>query len=166
MTPTTELIPPTVEDLEKRLEQADSELRTATNLYHSKRTEMVYDAERKIKLFLDSIYGSEIDELNTRKWAADAALKSERERLALAGVNAPYPIGTKLQKDIGRRYDRKLVYGVVEAVTRETQWQDNLSRWNRPRIGAFVVRFLKTNGEPSVKIDTYIAGWEPVPGAK
>ncbi len=118
---------------------------------------MLRDAEKKINSFLDLFYATPLPLLRESATAAYNALLAERERLALNGVGAPYPLGTTLKKTrhTGGTWGRaeKIQHGLLEAVTQKTKWQDNLGSWQRPQVGDYIVRYLKSDGAPSIRID-------------
>lgn len=149
----------TEQELQKAKQVADARLRNVKGEYDNAIYNAKRDAATKIRLFFDSIYEETIVALQTAAWDADTALKVEQERLALTGDKAPYPLGTRLKKTTGRRFSPKTVYGMLEAVTRDTEYQDNLARYSRPAIGSFVVRLLKTDGTLSKKIDVGSLNW-------
>lgn len=123
-------------------------------------------AKRNIRQFYDSIYGAELLRTTTEQQVAEKALVEEIERLAVKGNDAPWPIGTKLMRIVNKgRYswsEKKTEYGILEAVTRNTVLPDNLGYWNKPSIGSYIVRMLKTDGTLSKKISSVTYSWVAV----
>ena len=149
----------TVRDLEVAFFAAKDVARTLQTQYDSLVSDMKRDAEHKILLFADALLSKELAAAHAAKRAAQSSLTGERERLALVGVNAPFPIGTKLQKTTGGTYNKKTVYGILEAVTSSTVFPDNIADYRRPHIGTFLVRLLKQDGSPSLRIDSSLWWW-------
>jgi len=137
-------------------------LRAVKNEHDRLVEQAISDAKRKIWKFYTSIYGADLNRLNANLQTLEQALLEEKERLALAGSNAPYPVGTRMKKLISGKYrwsEKKTVFGVLEAVTRETVIPDNLASYSRPTIGSYVIRILKADGTPSKKIEQSWYGW-------
>jgi len=128
--------------------------------------EAIWEAERRIKHFFDGIYGADQFRLWKELTEIESALTAEKERIALEGANSLYPLGTKVtrMKRVGRSYLSKEepIYGVVEAVTRETVIPENLASYSRPSVGSFIVRLLKGDGTPSKKFENLYDHWKPV----
>lgn len=59
-----------------------------------------------------------------------------------------------------RSYERKLLYGIVETRTPQTEFPENVSYWRLPDIGQPFVRLLKADGEPGKKFAMGLAGWK------
>jgi hypothetical protein len=151
-----------IKDLERALNKADSDESTIKAIVSDERYGMKCDAERRIQLFLDTKYGKRLRELREVASAAQQRLTEEKERVALSGKNAPFPIGSKVVSIRSGRYasdPKTSLYGIVEAVTRETILPDNQGRWNHPNIGSFVVRLLKADGTPSKKVEEIGSEW-------
>jgi hypothetical protein len=89
---------------------------------------------------------------------------------AMAGVNAKWPIGTKLGKKTGAhglyRIGEHTIYGVYEPVTRDTKHPDNYASYARAHIGSYIVRLYNKSGELGKRYDTSTYGWEPVEQTK
>lgn len=45
------------------------------------------------------------------------------------------------------------IEGIVETVTRDTEFAENLGSWRRPALGAPIVRLLKKDGTPGKKFE-------------
>lgn len=131
-----------------------NELRSARADFVSKAE---YEAYQKINADADFRYAAEIqsaaEEFNTAKTAW------------LAIKNVPHPIGTKYlrwEKDLRWRGFGRPIHeprkwiatgetAVLEVVTRESKFADNLSRYSRPKVGEIILRVNKKNGEPGLR---------------
>jgi len=119
-------------------------------------------AKAKIQLFIDSVYLTKLNELEAKTNQAQNELETELEQIALTGEGAPYPLETKLQREVQKkRWDPiSTIYGVVEVITRTSVHPKH--QHYVPQVGQFVVRHVDAKGKPVIKYDTSFHGWKPV----
>lgn len=155
-------------DLEKAFYAIQEQEREAERAYNQEYERMKQDAIRKLNLFMATLHITKNwDELRQARVKAFQLMTDEKERKAVAGTNAPFPLGTKLKfvKRTGR-YSETTKFGVVEAVTRETVLPETITNarysYLKPNIGDFIVRLLKADGTLSKNIDKIHGGWLPL----
>jgi len=129
------------------------------------RLDRLTEFKRTLDAELNGKYGDLIFDATTKVATAQDAYDTECERVALTGDGALYPLGTRLTKDTHPHHEKwknKIVFGVVEAITRTSVIPDSLAVYSRPAIGSFVVRLLKVDGTPAKNFETSFHGWTPV----
>ena len=148
--------------------KAEEEFRVARREFDNALSKMKEDAERKIRLFLATTdLSKNVRDTMLAANEAERLMLEQKEKAALNGTHAPFPLGTKLKR-IKRdgHYNEKTVFGVVEAVTRETVLPDSVAysrhSWRKPSIGSFIVRILKNDGSPSKNFENVYESWEPI----
>lgn len=124
----------------------------------------IEDATKNIEAFFDLVYGEELEVLEAAAAEAQDALDTALEQEALSGIGAPYPVGTRLFKTTQKHSWEAptTTYGVVDVMTRQSEFPSNESGWRRPQIGTFIVRQLVAGGERGKKYDTSFRDWKPV----
>jgi hypothetical protein len=122
------------------------------------------DAEAKIRLYVKVLFLTRQQNAEQEYEQALAELHTEQERMALLGEGAPYPLGTKMvgQRQKSRFDPATTVYGVVEAITRDSVHDEKRQQYRKAPIGDFVVRHLLATGKPAKTYDTSFHEWKPV----
>jgi len=160
----------TVQDLSSKYHQAVSELHSHVSMLNAERRRLMDEAERQINQALNEKFAETTLALQTASNTAKLAWEAAAEAEALAGDTAPYPLGTVMirkQKHIRAGcWEDKIIRGIVEAVTNSTEWpaapHGRRQRDVHPPIGTFIVRHLKSDGQPGKLYDRHLGGWEPV----
>jgi hypothetical protein len=113
---------------------------------------------------LEAEFNEVIIALSAKVDEAKKLLDEERSRIAKASQDHPYPLGTLMYEYNVGKLDRKKFKtgkeGIFEIVTNETQFPANIAY--RKEIGKYIVRVLKKDGTPGLKIETnWELYWEP-----
>lgn len=146
---------PTEKEIEK-LEAEHDKLRSRLYKLEQTRVEEIdrrtREARKQFTVEADAKYTEKIDKAREALRVAKEQHESAVEARALAGVELPYPIGTRLVEWEMKRYPvngyvKTGRIGMVEVCTRKTEHPDNM-RWSRPRLGDWFVRHLKKDGTP------------------
>lgn len=159
----------TLKTLETEYEQAERRLQECR--------EVIDRESRAAVARIEAHFSDDRRCLESALGSAKLAMDTEKSRLALAGEGAPWPVGTRLTKQervhdkyyspyyspmATPRYDT--LFGVLEAVTSETQFPDNLGKGNIPPIGEFIVRLELKGGKLGKKFErpyNWVAsGWK------
>jgi hypothetical protein len=119
------------------------------------------EAESKIEAEASALFDAEIKAATSAVSLAHAAYMAEVE--TRAAQNAPRPVGTRYVRWERRQsYDRKPTpwtkttdTGVLEVVTRESRFADNLASYSRPSVGTIILRLCKKDGELGIKFASY-----------
>ena len=107
-----------------------------------------------------------VEELARKLEDARRAVEQEKIRLAMSGEDRLIPIGTRVcRKDYTVYYGlkTKLIYGIVEVRTPETEFPKNRASWSIPDVGDRFVRLCKSDGTPGKKIECFGTNWKPCP---
>lgn len=86
----------------------------------------------------------------THEWEGKIVERHERQRRGSSIWN--------------RTYENVTVRGVVEVCRKGTQFAENLSQYDTPKIGTAFVRLLKKDGTPGKKITNLNSGWRLAAG--
>ncbi len=144
------------------------------------KAEQDFDALRRDKIqeatkIIDqelTLLRQEKESLRHQAVEAEVAVENKLVELAQEGNQCKYALGTKLQKSqrkrsgYGYNLTPKTVYGILEVVTRESQFPSNTTSWRRPSPGSLIVRLCTKEGKPGKKFvpwTTYDSSqWKPV----
>lgn len=157
------------------LEKAEGTAMLAFHEAEAERRKFVHRRREEVEEEANRLYDDRIVAARTAYRDARIAVEEERERVALTGANAPYPLGTKLYKweliptdRWSRTSEWKVTAtGVMEAITRASEHPGNAADYSRAKIGQFVVRLYKKDGTLGARYDTEIKkhwsseGWYP-----
>lgn len=113
-------------------------------------------ASEAINSDLANVYGEKLSALYDAQLAAEQAERDALTTRALSGEGAPFPLGTKMaewSRGYSHSHALKLTgkVGVIEAVTEQSEFPENMGSWRRPAIGSFVIRMVKKDGSKSLK---------------
>lgn len=145
---------------------------TAQEEFDSLRDGKISQATREI----DEELASQREKVNLLyQDSIQAARAVEDELVELAkeeGHQGKYALGSKLQKvhrkwsGYGYRSNPETLFGILEVVTRETQFPGNTPSWNRPSNGSLIVRICTKDGKPGKKFVKWTryesSQWKPV----
>lgn len=128
------------------------------------RRERERQLQREIEATLITEFNEAILSLKAKVAEAKKAFDEERSRLAKEKPGHPYPLGTVMcEWEYESKWSRKMAKtgkeGIFEIVTNETQFPKNIEY--RKEIGSYIVRILKKDGTPSLRIDTGWSWWKP-----
>ena len=158
----------------ERLENAVQKARNAEQAMQQKRAEKrrrLLNAEvDRIDAELAAEYGDRLKTLHEARYAAEQIMLAAKEKAALKGDGAPWPVGTRLQKWAKRsrwesEYHPLEEFGVLEAVTRELKFAENRSGYSIPAVGTYIIRLEKKDGTLGLKFvvpGRWGAEWRPV----
>jgi len=147
--------------LEQQYDNARSALSKLESSKSSFIREKLSESERTIRAEAATKFDADISAARTASHLAYAAHMAEVE--ATAAQNAPRPAGTvyvrweRESRGWANRDDKtpKLTAtadtAVLEVVTRESIFADNLTYYSRPSIGSLILRLRKKNGELGLK---------------
>jgi hypothetical protein len=157
----------------KELEDAWIKARLANSAVEVRRREREYELMKEVRAKLDAEFGAELAATIKVEREASVVLEVEKDRVreleSLAKL--PYPVGTVLVEWEYPRWSHdgsKLKKSGNRAVLQLYKQGDPLpgnSRWNRPRVGELVLRYLKKDGTPGMNVkawqDRYEGEWMP-----
>ena len=129
-----------------------------------KRNDLVYEYINKIDSKLEAEYGDRLRELSDAHTKAQAAAEQYDVEQAIA--NAKYLIGTIMCKWVVKSSWERVPQweiecrGIVEVFTRESPRPDN-QRFSLPSIGDIIVRILKKDGKPGLRVERINDTWLP-----
>ncbi len=110
--------------------------------------------EAALQAEVSARYGVQLRASNEAIGLAQRQLSEEKERIALTGDGAPYPLGTRLVQWEWPRWGGKPAptkhMGIVDAITSKSEHPANV-RYGRAQIGQYVVRLIKKDGTTSSK---------------
>lgn len=154
--------------MSERLDELQREmyrLRGEASKIKNMRDMWIYDRERAAKATIEAeaapIFAERINAAQKALAAATQAYEDTKIAEAQAGVDAKYPIGTKMAK-WRRKYrysygsdnpwtEQTGDFGIVEVITRESQHPANFADYSRASLGSIVIRKLKKDGTPSAQ---------------
>lgn len=132
------------------------------------------EASRKIEAEAESQFGTDIQSAIEEFAAAKTAWLAEKE--SEAAKSAPHPIGTKYlrwekeQRRWSAPPDKQLKWiatgetALLEVVTRESKFADNLASYSVPRMGSLILRIHRKDGKLGlrfVKSYNFSPEWYP-----
>ena len=137
----------------------------ATAAIDNLRNEKLRAAKEQIELSL-TVELNAARALRTAMFEAEKAVEDELIRLALDGLRSKWPVGTRLKRTVGGYGSRSVSveFGVLEVVTRETEFPDNTASYNKPHIGDLIIRLCNKDGNPGKRFYDSWRGqeWSPV----
>lgn len=158
----------TLEQLEREKTASDDAYYAASRTYNATRSAKIAEAIKAIDLEL-APQKQEVDRLSTCCVSAKRAVEDELVRLAHEGNQHKYAPGTKLFRVSGSRWNSPstTLFGILEVVTRETQFPENTGSYRLPKPGSFIVRICTKDGSPGKKFEEWRehSGWKPVEAA-
>lgn len=141
---------------------ASKELDILVTLLANERGCALKAAAKVIDDDLDVKYGAQIKAAKVVAQEAIAAHQKAVDEYALTGEGCPVPLGTKLAHWESKRYQQGseiTEYGIVEAVTSQTEHPSNSASYSRAEPGQFIVRILKKDGTIGIKYDRFGFTW-------
>ncbi len=143
----------TIDALQNALSDADK----AERVLQREHEQAVVEARRRV----NEEFREHLNAASSARFAAQKALDDAKiaERSADQRVGKEMILITYRFSNYGRKRIREETRGIVEVMTPETVLPENL-RYGRPINGELIVRLLKKDGTPGIKIGTLHSGWK------
>ena len=150
--------------LKKQYHDAENEVIRLESARNDHIRRAVEEATAQATREADAEFNEKIQEARKASALAYASFMDEKE--SLAAQNAPRPVGTRYvrwereTRRWGDKSDKPLLWkatgdtGVLEVVTRASQFADNLASYSIPNVGDLIVRLSKKSGELGLKFVT------------
>ena len=119
--------------------------------------ERVKDAKNAIIASLSAEY-EKVGALSNAARDAKIATENELIRLAQDGSRCKFEIGQRLRriKNSASSWRAETIeFGILEVVTRDTVFPDNIAGYTKPNVGNLIVRICTKDGKPGKRFVDY-----------